>query len=132
MTPIIETYHCPKGIFGLGGKAIKNKLKDPNFIFPMANITILSIIRTHAQKAYRKVWEMKNISILNILALLFFGKLAMHLLNIWSNIHTVQRCKFRGVNLVDRNQITNISLVDCNLQISGILPKEEVSCHTFF
>ena len=37
----------------------------------MTNITILSIFRTHAQKEYRKVWEMKSTSILNILALYF-------------------------------------------------------------
>ena len=56
-----------------GGKASKNKLKDTIFIFPiMTNVTILGVIRTHAQKEYGKVWEMKNIPILNILALLLF------------------------------------------------------------
>ena len=38
-----------------GGKASKNKL-----------------FRTHAQKEYGKVWEMKSTPILNILALLLF------------------------------------------------------------
>ena len=67
----IATYHCPKGILGLGGVgASKHKLKDTNFIFPMTNVTVLSVFRTHAQNEYRNVLEMKNISILNILALL--------------------------------------------------------------
>ena len=38
----------------------------------MTNVTILSIFRTHAQKEYRKVLEMKGTYILNILALLLF------------------------------------------------------------
>ena len=46
----IATFNCPKGILGLGGKASKNKLKDASFIFSMANVTILNIFRTHAQK----------------------------------------------------------------------------------
>ena len=33
-----------------GGEVSKNKLKDAIFIFPMKNITILCIFRTHAQK----------------------------------------------------------------------------------
>ena len=41
----------------------------------MTNVTILSIFRTHAQKEYRKVLEMKGIYILNILALLLFENL---------------------------------------------------------
>ena len=72
----IETCRCPKGILGLGGggggKASEIKLKDTIFIFPMTNVTILSVFRTHAQKEYGKVWEMKSIPILNILALLLF------------------------------------------------------------
>ena len=52
---------------GGGGEASKNKLKDTTFIFPMTNVTILGVFRTHAQKEYGKVWEMKN-----ILALLLF------------------------------------------------------------
>ena len=63
------TFNCPKGILGLGGKASKNKLKDASFIFSMANVTILSIFRTHAQKEYRKVSKRKGTYILNILAL---------------------------------------------------------------
>ena len=43
----------------------------------MTNVTILGVLRTHAQKEYGKVLEMKSTYILNILALLFF-KLAMH------------------------------------------------------
>ena len=35
----------------------------------MTNVTILSIFRTHAQKECRKVLEMKDTYILNILAL---------------------------------------------------------------
>ena len=66
----IAIYHCPKGILGLGGKASKNKLKDTNFIFPMTNVTVLSVFRMHAKKEYRKVLEMKSTSILTILALL--------------------------------------------------------------
>ena len=38
----------------------------------MTNATSLGVIRTHAQKEYGKVWEMKSIPILNILALLLF------------------------------------------------------------
>ena len=38
----------------------------------MTNITILGVLRTHAQKEYSKVLEMKSTYILNILALLFF------------------------------------------------------------
>ena len=43
------------GILGLGGKASNNKLKDTSFIFPMTNVTILGVFRTHAQKEYGKV-----------------------------------------------------------------------------
>ena len=73
----IATFNCPKGILGLGGggEASKNKLKDASFIFLMTNVTILSIFRTHAQKEYRKVLEMKGTYILNILALLLFENL---------------------------------------------------------
>ena len=45
---------------------------DTSFIFPMTNVTILGVFRTHAQKEYGKVWEMKSSPILNILALYFF------------------------------------------------------------
>ena len=38
----------------------------------MTNGTLLGVFRTHAQKEYGKVLEMKSISILNILALLLF------------------------------------------------------------
>ena len=58
-----------KGHLGSRGKASKNKLKDTNSIFPMRNVTILGVFRTHAQKKYGKVWEMKGIPILNIFAL---------------------------------------------------------------
>ena len=61
-----------KGILGLGGKASKNKLKDTNFVFLMTNDTILGVFRTHAQKEYCNVLEMKSTPILNILALLLF------------------------------------------------------------
>ena len=57
---------------GSGGEASKNKLLDTSFIFPMTNFTILGVFRTHAQKKYGKVWEMKSIPILKILALLLF------------------------------------------------------------
>ena len=53
-----------------GGEASKNKVKDSTFIFPMTNVTILCVFRTHAQKEYDKVLEMKITPILNILALL--------------------------------------------------------------
>ena len=55
-----------------GHLGAKNKLKDTNFIFPMTNGTILGAFRTHAQKEYGKVWEIKGIPVLNILALLLF------------------------------------------------------------
>ena len=38
----------------------------------MTNVTILGVFRTHAQKEYGKVWDIKNIPILNILALFLF------------------------------------------------------------
>ena len=41
----------------------------------MANVTILSIFRTHAQKEYRKVSKRKGTYILYILALLLFENL---------------------------------------------------------
>ena len=55
----------------------------------MTNATISGVFRTHAQKEYGKVWEMKSTPILNILALLLFLKLAMHLLKIWPKRHPV-------------------------------------------
>ena len=57
-----------KGILGLGGggEASKNKLKDTSFNFPMTNVTILGVFRTHAQKEYGKVLGMKSTYILNI------------------------------------------------------------------
>ena len=71
----IGKFHYPKGILGLGGKASLNKMKDVSFIFSMANVTILSIFRTRAQKEYRKVLEMKGTYVLNILARLHFENL---------------------------------------------------------
>ena len=69
----IAICRCPKSILGLGGgESSKNKLKDTIFIFPMTNVTILVVFRTHAQKEYGNVWEMKSIPITNILALLLF------------------------------------------------------------
>ena len=38
----------------------------------MTNVTILGVFRTHAQKNYGKVLEMKSAYIRDILALLFF------------------------------------------------------------
>ena len=55
-----------------GGKTSKNKLKYTSFIFPMTNATILVVFRTHAQKEYGKVWEIKSTPILNISAILLF------------------------------------------------------------
>ena len=49
----------------------------------MTNVTILSIFRTHAQKEYRKVLEMKGTYILNILAILPFENLQ----RIYQNSH---------------------------------------------
>ena len=57
-------------------KASKHKLKDTSFIFPMTNVTISCVFRTHAQKEYGKILEMKSTYILNILAL--FSTFAMH------------------------------------------------------
>ena len=72
----MATCHCAKDILGRGGGGgYENKLKDASFIFPMTNVTILSVFRTYAQKEYGKVWEMKNTPILNSLALLLFLKL---------------------------------------------------------
>ena len=68
--------YLSKGHLGSrGGKASKNKLKDASSIFSMANVTILSIFRTHAQKEYRKVSKRKGTYIFNILALLLFENL---------------------------------------------------------
>ena len=44
-----------------GGGGIKNKLKDAGFIFQMTNVTIFSVFRTHTQKEYGKVLEMKSV-----------------------------------------------------------------------
>ena len=41
----------------------------------MTKVTILGIFRTHAQKEYRKVLEMKGTDILIIIVLLFFENL---------------------------------------------------------
>ena len=38
----------------------------------MTNVTLLGVFRMHGQKENGKVWEMKSIPILNILALLLF------------------------------------------------------------
>ena len=53
-----------------GGGASKNKLKDTSFTFPVTNVTILSILRTHAQEGYCKSLEMNSTSTLHSLALL--------------------------------------------------------------
>ena len=42
----------------------------------MTNVTILGVFRTHTQKEYGKVLEMKSIYILDILALLLFFKIS--------------------------------------------------------
>ena len=55
----------------------------------MTNITILRIFRTHAQKEYHEVLEMKGTYILNILALLPFLKPAKDLLKLSSKGHPV-------------------------------------------
>ena len=69
----IKIYNICKGHFGSrGGEASINKLKDTRFIFPMTNGTLLGVFRTHAQKIYGKVFEMKSTPIFNILALLLF------------------------------------------------------------
>ena len=71
----IATCHCPKGIFGLwggGGGGWKHLKTNISFTFPVTNVTILSIFRTHAQEGYCKVLEMNSTSILYSLALLLF------------------------------------------------------------
>ena len=83
----INIYNLCKGHFGSRGEASKNILKDTNFIFLMTNDTILSVFRTHAQKEYGYVLKMKSTPILNILALLLFLKLAIHLLKVWPKRH---------------------------------------------
>ena len=59
---------------GGGGEASKLKLKDTRIIFQMTNVTILGVFRTHAQKEYGKVLEMKSTYL--DLALLFFSKIS--------------------------------------------------------
>ena len=54
------------------GEASKNKPKDTSFSVPLTNGTILGVFRTHAQKEYGKVWEMKSTPIITILAILSF------------------------------------------------------------
>ena len=49
-----------KGHLGSRGGKHLNKLKDTSFIFPMTNVTILGVFRTHEQKEYGKVWEIKS------------------------------------------------------------------------
>ena len=62
----MTTWHCQKGILGLGrGTEI-----HPSFTFPVTNVRILSIFRTHAQEGYCKVLEKDSTSILYSLALL--------------------------------------------------------------
>ena len=68
----INIYNICKGHLGSRGGS-KNKLKDTSFIFPMTNVTILGVFRTHAQKEYGKVLEMKSTYIINILALFFLN-----------------------------------------------------------
>ena len=68
---LIATCHYTKGILGLGGGEA-SKLKDTSFTFPVTNVTILIIFRTHAQEGYCKVLEMNSTSILYSLALLLF------------------------------------------------------------
>ena len=38
----------------------------------MTNVTILGVFRTHVQKEYDKVWDMKSTPILKIVTLLLF------------------------------------------------------------
>ena len=54
-----------KGHFGSSGwgEASKNKPKDTSFIFPMTNVTILGVFRTHKQKEYSKVLQKKSTNI---------------------------------------------------------------------
>ena len=54
------------------GETSKEKLKDTSFTFPVTNVTLLSIFRTHAQEEYCKVLEMDSTSVLYSLALLLF------------------------------------------------------------
>ena len=69
----INIHNICKWHFGSGGvETSYNKLKDTNFILLMTNDTILCVFRTHAQKEYGNVLEIKNTPILNILALLLF------------------------------------------------------------
>ena len=56
----IIIYNICKGHFGSMGD------KDSSFVFPMTNVTILGVFRTHAQKEYGKVLEMKSTPILTI------------------------------------------------------------------
>ena len=48
----INIYNICTGHFGSrggGGERSENKLKDTSFIFPMTNVTIVGVFRTHAQ-----------------------------------------------------------------------------------
>ena len=60
LTYVVNVYSdmsLSKGHLGSrgGGEVSKKQLKDTNFIFPMTNVMILGVFRTHAQKEYGKV-----------------------------------------------------------------------------
>ena len=66
----IGTYHCPKGILGLGGKHLK-QTEIHQFHLSNDKRRGLNVFRTHAQKEYGKVLEIKSTSILTFLQFYF-------------------------------------------------------------
>ena len=86
----IATYHSPTGILGLEGEGHLKQTERYQFRLSRDKRHNFKYFRTHAQKKYREVKESKSTSILNILALLLFGKLAMHFLKLWSKWHSIK------------------------------------------
>ena len=66
----IGTYHCPKGISGPGGKHQK-QTEIHQFHLSNDKRHGLYVFRTHAQKEYGKVLDMKSTSILTFLHFYF-------------------------------------------------------------
>ena len=75
----LVTYHCPKGILGLGGESILKQTERHQFHLSMTSVKILIKYSTHEQNEYHNVLEMKITFNLNILTLILFENL-MYLL----------------------------------------------------
>ena len=83
----INIYNICKGHFGSRGGGVKHLKQTKRPQFHLSNDK--RVFRTHAQKEYGKVLEMRSTPILNVLAFLLFLKLAIHLLKVWPKRHPV-------------------------------------------